>query len=91
MMWLALWCAIGAAVGWAVGTFTGRPATGAILGTFAGPFGWLLLLGANPRTRAVGEHADLPSPDEPVAVARVEHADVVEAPAPKPISWAASA
>ena len=53
MIWLVLWCGSGALVGSAIGRFTGRPALGAILGMLCGVFGWLMLIGADPRERAV--------------------------------------
>jgi hypothetical protein len=49
MVWLVLWCCSGAIVGWAIGLVTGRPGLGVFLGMFCGVFGWLMLLGADPR------------------------------------------
>jgi hypothetical protein len=85
MIWLALWCASGATVGWGLGARTGRPGIGTVLGTFAGPFGWLMLLGAErvppacPASAATAETASSAS-DE-----------LVEAGAPQWLSWSASA
>ena len=89
MIWLALWCGSGAIVGSVVGSFTGRPGVGTVLGTFAGPLGWLMLLGAEPRARAVRA-----SPDVPASTAEascVEDAEIIDALSPQPLSCAASA
>jgi hypothetical protein len=49
LTWLFLWCASGALVGWAVGARTGHRRAGWLLGSFMGVFGWVLVLGAQPR------------------------------------------
>ena len=59
MLWLVLWCGSGAIVGWAIGLFTGRRGLGVFLGMFCGVFGWLMLLGADPRERALNAHFDI--------------------------------
>jgi hypothetical protein len=70
MIWLLLWCGSGAIVGSVIGQHKGRTALGAILGASCGVFGWLMLLGADPRERAVRSQLDCgavvdgaPSPD----------------------------
>jgi len=58
MSWLLLWCCSGALVGWAIGRSTGRTGLGVFLGAFCGVFGWLVLLGADPRETAARSHLD---------------------------------
>jgi hypothetical protein len=54
MIWLVLWCGSGAIVGATIGHGKGRASLGGVLGMFCGPFGWLMLLAAEPRTRVTG-------------------------------------
>jgi hypothetical protein len=56
-LWLVLWCASGGLVGWVLGARTGRGGVGLLLGTFMGFFGWVLILGAEPRA---GSRSPLP-------------------------------
>jgi hypothetical protein len=83
VMLLALWCGTGAAIGTFLGIRTGRLAIGVVLGTFCGIFGWLLLLGAEPRRSRddiqVANHADAVS----AASAAVPIAEMVWIAAPQ--------
>ena len=84
MIWLLLWCSLGAIVGSVIGHRTARPTLGALLGVSCGVFGWLLLLGAEPRERALR-----PQPDSSVTTDLVPSADVGATPALPPIQWVA--
>ena len=52
LAWLAFWCASGALVGWLLVARSERGLVGSILGAFMGIFGWVLILGAQPRASA---------------------------------------
>jgi hypothetical protein len=92
MIWLALWCGSGAIVGYFIGRFTGRPAVGTVLGTFCGAFGWLIVLGADPRERAAHAPPDRPDSAGPAEITSgVDDVGITQTLSPKPISWTASA
>ena len=85
MIWLVLWCGSGAIGGWTIGHFKGFPWLGGVLGMFCGAFGWLMLLGAEPRPRVAeslaGANTSVAAEDAgPVAVVPLS-----------PISWVAPA
>ena len=86
MIWLVLWCGSGAVVGGTIGFFKGRPWLGGVLGMFCGPFGWLMLLGAEPRTRATGSLAGASA-----SASTAEDVGRVAVVPLAPISWVAPA
>ena len=86
MIWLVLWCGSGAIVGWTIGHFQGRPWLGGVLGMFCGAFGWVMLLGAEPRTRATGSLADAST-----SASTAEDAGLAAVVPLSPISWVAPA
>lgn len=90
MVWLALWCGSGAIVGSVVGNFTGRTGVGTVLGTFAGPFGWLMLLGGQPRSRAVCASPRVPTSTATAETPSVENVEIVDGHPPQWISWTVS-
>jgi uncharacterized membrane protein YfcA len=86
MIWLVLWCGSGAIVGWTIGHFQGRPWLGGVLGMFCGAFGWVMLLGAEPRTRVTGSLADAST-----SASTAEDAGLAAVVPLSPISWVAPA
>ncbi len=86
MIWLVLWCGSGAIGGWTIGHFKGRSWLGGVLGMFCGAFGWLMLLGAEPRPRMA---ESLTGASTSAAVA--EDAGPAAVAPLSPISWVAPA
>jgi hypothetical protein len=85
MIWLVLWCGSGAIGGWTIGHFKGLPWLGVVLGAFCGAFGWLMLLGAEPRPRVTASVGGTST-----SVAAEDAAPVAVVPL-QPISWVAPA
>ena len=85
MIWLVLWCGSGAIVGSTFGHVKGRASLGGVLGMFCGPFGWLMVLGAEPRTRVTGSFVGAST-----SMAAEDPAPAAVVPL-SPISWVAPA